>query len=58
VIENWSGLATVSVSSNGAKVSSPAHIGYAHHLEGDCLIIFLEYSSSEETQVQIDPTPK
>lgn len=58
VIENWSAPARIAVSSNGAKASVPTHIGYAHHLEGDCLIVFLELSSSEDTQIQIDPAAK
>jgi hypothetical protein len=55
VIENWSDAARITVTGKGVKVSCPAHTGYVHHLEGDSLIVFLEYSSTQETQVQIEP---
>lgn len=58
VIENWNGPAKITASVKGTQVNIPVHIGYAHHLEGDCLIVFMEYSSSEETQVKIDPSAK
>jgi hypothetical protein len=56
VIENWNGPVKITVSSKGAQVNSLAHIGYVPHLEGDCLIVFLEFSSSEETEVRIEPS--
>lgn len=58
VIENWSGPAKISVTSKHAQVNSPVHVGYVHHLEGDCLIVFLELTSTDETHVQIDPSAK
>jgi hypothetical protein len=58
VIENWNGPAKVTISSKGAKLGGPIHIGYLHRLEGDSLVLFCDLNSGAETQVTVDPAVK
>jgi hypothetical protein len=58
VIENWNGAAKVTVGSKGAKSDTPVRIGYIHHLEGDSLVLYLEMTSSKETQIRIDTSTR
>jgi hypothetical protein len=55
VVENWRGPAKVTVISNGAKSDVLVRKGIEHNLDGNSLVLFLPFHTSEQTQIQIDP---
>jgi hypothetical protein len=58
VIENWSGPAKVTVTTNRAKSGARIRMGYSHHIEGDSLVLFVDIDSGQETELQIDSAAK
>jgi hypothetical protein len=58
LIENWSAPATVTVGSKGAKTSGSVRSGYAHHLGGDSLVLFVTLTSNAETEIKVDEAAK
>ncbi len=58
VVENWDGPVKVTVSNKSTKSAGSVRVGYSNRLDGDCLVLFVELSSDEETQVRVDPVVK
>lgn len=58
VIENWSGPTMVEVDVDGKKSDIPVRLGLEHHLNGDSLVIFLEFTATRPMLVTIKATKR
>jgi hypothetical protein len=55
IIDHWSTPATVHVEVDGQRAEIPSRLGIEHHLEGDSLVVFLEFTATTPVLVSIEP---
>lgn len=55
MIENWSGDAKVWINGQPAKSAGSVHIGSSYSIEHEDLVLWMQLSSQERTEIRIEP---